>query len=83
MNRTLHAVADVPNQFGRKGGRGLRPWLLLPKMLAVGLYLGGLAAATLLRWARPEDVETTHLLFRRLILPALWLALIFGVKFGA
>jgi hypothetical protein len=33
------------NRFGRRQGRGIRPWLLLPKVVAVGLYLGGLGAA--------------------------------------
>jgi uncharacterized membrane protein len=36
------------NQFGRRQSRGVRPWLLLPKVLAVGVYLGGLAAALVL-----------------------------------
>lgn len=31
------------NQFGRKGGRGIRPWLLIPKILGVMVYVGGLA----------------------------------------
>jgi hypothetical protein len=33
------------NRFGRKGGRGIRPWLLIPKVIAVMIYIGGLTAA--------------------------------------
>lgn len=33
------------NVHGRKGGRGLRPWLLIPKVLGAGTYFGGLIAA--------------------------------------
>lgn len=32
------------NQFGRRPGRGIRPWLLIPKVIAVALYIGGLGA---------------------------------------
>ena len=34
------------NVYGRRGGRGVRPWLLVPKVVAIALYLGGLAAVT-------------------------------------
>ncbi len=33
------------NRFGRKPGRGLRPWLLIPKVIAVAAGFGGTAAA--------------------------------------
>lgn len=36
------------NVHGRKGGRGLRPWLLIPKLIAVAGYFGGLAALAVL-----------------------------------
>lgn len=37
-------VEAYRNQFGRKPGRGWRPWLILPKSLAVSLFVGGLVA---------------------------------------
>lgn len=78
-----------PNRFGRRGGRGLRPWLLLPKVVAVAFYLGALAAALVVciggaslspadpryRWT----LETLGVLFRYLIVPALVMSLAFGV----
>lgn len=33
------------NVHGRRGGRGLRSWLLMPKVLGAGAYFGGLLAA--------------------------------------
>lgn len=33
------------NLYGRRAGRGLRPWLLVPKVLALGGLFGGLVAA--------------------------------------
>jgi uncharacterized membrane protein len=40
---------DEPaNQHGRKAGRGLRPWLLIPKLLCIGMVFGGFVAAAVL-----------------------------------
>lgn len=39
-------TASYTNRYGRRQTRGWRPWLLIPKVIAVGIYLGGLAAAT-------------------------------------
>lgn len=36
------------NIHGRRPGRGLRPWLLIPKVLAVGLLWGSLVSVTVL-----------------------------------
>ncbi|MCC5828148.1 MAG: hypothetical protein JJU36_01750 [Phycisphaeraceae bacterium] len=36
------------NRFGRKGGRGLRPWFLLPKVVTVAVFLGAMAAVVVL-----------------------------------
>lgn len=43
---TTRPARTYVNVFGRRPGRGIRPWLLIPKVLAVAVYLGGLAAAT-------------------------------------
>ena len=32
------------NIFGRKPGRGVRPWLLIPKVIAVATFVGGYVA---------------------------------------
>lgn len=84
-------MAEVhTNRFGRKPGRGLRPWLLLPKTVAVCLYIGGLAAA-LVHWLtsgfmsldaidprRQMIVDQIGRLFVFLVVPALILTLGFG-----
>jgi uncharacterized membrane protein len=77
------------NKFGRRPGRGIRPWLLLPKVLCVAVYLGSLAS-TLAIWLPTdftpplsEPVLTTvrhaSLLIRFVAVPALLLAIAFGV----
>ncbi len=45
---TSPAMPTYQNQHGRKPGRGWRPWILLPKVLAVAIYFGGLAAVLIL-----------------------------------
>jgi len=60
------------NRFGRKGGRGLRPWLLIPKVLAVCGAFGGTAAAwvvmlTLDNAATHESVVAQAHVVQRLI----------------
>ncbi|WP_432800173.1 hypothetical protein [Poriferisphaera sp. WC338] len=45
----MPAPAKTPrNKHGRKPGRGLRPWLLIPKILCFCLLVGSLAALGLL-----------------------------------
>ncbi len=69
------------NVHGRKPHRGVRPFLLVPKVLAVAWVLGGLAAVMMLllrqRW-RGDDtttLDTTHtlatitLIYQTVILP--------------
>jgi hypothetical protein len=41
-------MAGYSNQLGRRWGRGLRPWLLIPKVLCAAIYLGAMLSATAL-----------------------------------
>lgn len=41
-------MSEHRNIHGRAWGRGLRPWLLLPKYFAVSVVIGGLVAVTVL-----------------------------------
>lgn len=81
----------LPNLHGRKPGRGIRPWILLPKVLFVAFYLGGLAA-TLVVWlysnfaslplADPRRLWTLNLvgaLIEFFVVPALLGALLTGL----
>ncbi|WP_428939853.1 hypothetical protein [Fontivita pretiosa] len=79
------------NKFGRKPGRGIRPWLLLPKIIAIAIYLGGLAsvlaiwifsdvaALSLADPRRQFIIDLVGGLMVRLVIPALVLALLLGV----
>ncbi len=79
------------NRFGRKQSRGIRPWLLLPKVLSVAAAVGGMAA-TFAVWmindpgtlpAGDPRIEwtcrTVSILLRGLVIPALLAAIGFGV----
>jgi len=75
------------NNHGRRPGRGIRPWLLIPKVLSVAALFGGfLSAAVLLHTSDPQTheqwahlIETVSTLFRRLIVPAVLCVILFGV----
>lgn len=80
-------MTEYVNKHGRKPGRGLRPWLLIPKLLSVAALFGGFLAVSVLlhtrdpatdvQWA--ELIESVGALFRRLIVPAVFCVVIFGV----
>ncbi len=75
------------NKHGRRPGRGIRPWLLIPKILSIGALFGGfLAAAVLLHADAPQThtqwtdlIATISTLFLRLIVPAVMCVILFGV----
>jgi uncharacterized membrane protein len=41
-------MGPIRNIHGRRGTRGLRPWLLIPKIIAITWLLGGLTAVAVL-----------------------------------
>ena len=54
-------MAAYVNQYGRKPGRGIRPWLLIPKVLGVAVYFGAVSAAAALAWLWPDgSLEETR-----------------------
>lgn len=75
------------NIYGRKGGRGLRPFLLIPKVLAVATFFGALVVATVIVWTvEPRGGQqwdhvgrTVSMIFRRVAVPALVAAIVFGL----
>lgn len=79
------------NRFGRRGGRGIRPWLLIPKVIAVAIYVGTLTAACAIWLAgdfnsldksdpqRMWMINLMRLLFVYVAVPALLLAIALGV----
>lgn len=85
-------AAPFANVHGRKPGRGLRPWLLVPKVAAVGVLIGSLAASVVIAQfvaARmAAGVETTlpmwsvdllRAVFVQLVVPATAAAIVLGV----
>jgi len=69
------------NIHGRKPGRGLRPWLLIPKVLAVAIYFGSLVAACAIWLVREQTtlpIATVSFLIRAVSVPALVVSLVLG-----
>lgn len=52
------------NIHGRKGGRGLRPYLILPKYVFVSIFLGGLVSLLVLAFLRPMPQRIEEWQFR-------------------
>jgi hypothetical protein len=70
--------AMTENIHGRTGGRGLRPWLLIPKYFCVSFILGGLLAMLILcltAWSFPAETDQRAAAWR-LIGPIFWFQVI-------
>ena len=81
------AKQEYVNIHGRKGGRGVRPWLLIPKVLCVAIFVGAYVAATVLwfyyRMGYSDGavwpVRAVSVVFRGVIIPSLIATLLFGL----
>lgn len=71
---------SIKNKHGRKGGRGIRPWLLMPKVLAVGCVVGGLMAMLVIALS-DLDVggEVLRLILKSVVGPGVLVAMVCGV----
>jgi len=80
-------MSGYKNIHGRCPGRGIRPWLLIPKVLAVAALFGGfLSASVTLHTADPgtpeqwtQLIQTVSHLFLRLIVPAVLSVIVLGL----
>lgn len=68
----------------RRGGRGLRPWLLLPKFICVCVAFGALVTGLVLWVAETASrsnglLEIEHRIFGHVMVPAIIGALFFGL----
>jgi hypothetical protein len=90
--QTMGAAPEYRNIHGRKWGRGLRPWLLLPKVVFVGIFLGSLVSTLVLVFLPPppvtpegwmEHLQTIRRAFEHLVVPALLGAILCGVLLTA
>jgi len=79
-------MAGFVNQHGRRPGRGLRPWLLLPKIIAIAVALGGTAVVCLLfltldatdHAVTMAQARTVMRVLTWLVVPAVVLAVVLG-----
>ena len=68
----------------RRGGRGLRPWILMPKVLCVCVALGSLVTGLAL-WLSGQSprsaglMEIEHRIFSQIMAPAILGAIFFGL----
>ncbi len=78
---------EYVNIHGRKGGRGARPWLLIPKVLCLAIFVGAYFAATALWFyyrlgysdGTVWPVRAVSVVFRIVIVPGLIATLLFGL----
>jgi len=75
--------AAKANRFGRKPGRGRRPWLLAPKVLAVATAFDACFACGVITLADPQAVAAPRLLWTRLVEPGALIATALGVALFA
>jgi len=83
----LSTMAAYVNKHGRRGGRGIRPYLLMPKVIGVALLLGGTVANGVIAWstdpAALQQLQYAAAMIRQItrwvVDPGLILAVIFGV----
>ncbi len=83
----MEAKQEYVNIHGRKGGRGVRPWLLIPKVLCLAIFVGAYVAATVLWFyyrlgysdGAVWPVRAVSVLFRIVIVPSLFATLFFGL----
>lgn len=66
------------NMYGRKPGRGVRPWLLIPKVLCVAVYFGSLVSALVLLGMDGGGFYANRIL-NKVTAPAAWCVFGFGV----
>ncbi len=83
----VEAKQRYVNTHGRKGGRGIRPWLLIPKVLCLAIFVGAYVAATVL-WFHYRlgysdgavwPVRAVSIVFRSVVVPSLMATLLFGL----
>lgn len=83
----VEAKQEYVNIHGRKGGRGLRPWFLIPKVLCLAIFVGAYVAATVLWFyyrlgysdGAVWPVRAVSVVFLRVIVPSLFATLLFGL----
>lgn len=67
-------VMGKPNQHGRTGGRGLRPWFLIPKVVAVATLFGSLVAFVVISFGEGGRDPAMHEAFAATLGRVYWRA---------
>lgn len=84
LSITLSLMSETYiNRHGRKPGRGLRPWLLIPKVLAVCCYFGSLVSMLAVWFAMPRSsappIQPMLLIDNYITIPSLLIAMLLGL----
>lgn len=86
------AVDKPRNIYGRRPGRGLRPYLIVLKILSVAAFFGGLMVVLIVVLGRPvprspaswhDEIALVHRIYTGVIIPGLVAALVFGTPLFA
>ncbi len=84
--QTSSGAGPVRNIYGRRPGRGLRPYLIVLKLLSVACFVGGLVSVlAVLLASKPtnldgwrDQTQIVERLYRDVAIPGLSSALVFG-----
>jgi len=74
-------MSEVTNRFGRKRGRGLRPWLITVKIVGLIGFMGGLAALAALILLGPEGQTIPQWLMLKTVVRMVFYPCVFGGLF--
>jgi hypothetical protein len=83
----MPGAGQVRNIHGRRPGRGMRPYLIVLKILSVAVFFGGLVVVLIGVLLRPEPLDghgwrdelvLIHRIYVGVIIPGLAAALVFG-----
>ena len=84
----MSPTGEYRNIHGRRPGRGVRPWLLVPKIVGAAVLLGGLVSLLVLVFARSQPTDASdwarhadliRRAFTQVIVPALIATLLIGL----
>ena len=71
-------MSEAVNRYGRKRGRGIRPWFIMAKIVGLTGFMGGLAALSTLILLGPEGETQEQWLLLKTVVRLVFYPCVFG-----